>query len=334
MRKYNLLSNISGARRGFGPALLSQAYLVYRTALESRKPDMEREEGFQKRDLPDIQMMIKLAERRYDLEVDRAYFKFMLKRLLDYPADQRPDFFKPLLEKGAEAIEAFVDNLYEKTLLANPEKRLELLQKTPAQLLRLNDPFIALAADIEKELKVLREKRKAIGQEFDDLKKVYIAALLEMFDGEIAADANSTIRFSYGPVKGYEPRDAVVYTPFTTLKGVMEKETGTFPFEVPGKLKELHKAKDFGRYADKQLGDVVTCFLNTTNVTGGSSGSPVLNAKGELVGIAFDMTYESVIGDYYIIPELQRVIQVDIRYVLFVTEKFANALHLLKEMGL
>jgi hypothetical protein len=334
MRKYNVLINYSGVRRAVGAAVPAQAYLVYRTALESQKPDMKREKAFQKRNLPNIKMSIKLAERRYDLEVDKAYFKLLVKRLLDYPVEQRPDTFKPLLEKGPEAIDAFIDNLYAKTIVANPRKRLELIQKTPAQLLRLNDPFIAFAADVEKEFKVLREKRKAISQEFDDLKKVYIAALLEMYNGKIASDANSTIRFSYGPVKGYKPKDAVVYTPFTTLTGVMEKETGEFPFEVPEKLKKLYKAKDFGRYADKELGDVVTCFLNTTNVTGGSSGSPVLNGSGELVGIAFDMTYESVIGDYYIIPEWQRVIQVDIRYVLFVTEKFAGALHLLKEMGL
>ena len=159
-------------------------------------------------------------------------------------------------------------------------------------------------------------------------------ALMVLHEGRIAPDANSSIRFTYGPVKGYRPRDAVVYTPFTTLKGVLEKETGELPFVVPEKLKKLHNAKDFGIYADKNLEDIVTCFLNTTNVTGGNSGSPVLNAKGEQVGIVFDMTYESVIGDYYIIPELQRTIHVDIRYVLFVTEKFSGALHLIKEMGL
>jgi hypothetical protein len=125
----------------------------------------------------------------------------------------------------------------------------------------------------------------------------------------------------------------VVYQPFTTLKGVMEKEQGKFPFCVPAKLKELYNARDFGRYADKGLNDVVTCFLDTACVTGGNSGSPVLNAKGEQVGIVFDMTYESVIGDYYIIPELQRTIHVDIRYVLFITEKFSGAQYLIKEMG-
>ena len=159
-------------------------------------------------------------------------------------------------------------------------------------------------------------------------------AVLAKHEGRIAPDANSSIRFTYGTVNGYRPKDAVVYAPFTTLKGVMEKETGEFPFIVPEKLKKLYNAKDFGRYADKNLGDIAICFLNTTNVTGGNSGSPVLNAKGEQVGIVFDMTYESVIGDYFIIPEFQRTIHVDIRYVLFITEKFSGALHLVKEMGL
>jgi hypothetical protein len=153
-------------------------------------------------------------------------------------------------------------------------------------------------------------------------------------EGKMASDANGTIRFTYGPVKGYSPRDAVVYKPITTLTGVMEKETGQFPFRVPTKLKELYQKRDFGRYEDQILKDIPACFLNTTNVTGGNSGSPTLNAKGEQVGIIFDMTYESVIGDYYIIPELQRSISVDIRYVLFITEKFSGADHIIKELGL
>jgi hypothetical protein len=114
----------------------------------------------------------------------------------------------------------------------------------------------------------------------------------------------------------------------------MEKETGEFPFRVPEKLKELYQKRDSGRFEDQVMKDVPACFLNTTNVTGGNSGSPTLNAKGEQVGIIFDMTYESVIGDYYIIPELQRSISVDIRYVLFITEKFSGANHIINELGL
>ena len=155
-----------------------------------------------------------------------------------------------------------------------------------------------------------------------------------MKKGTYAPDANGTLRFTYGPVLGYRPKDAVWYLPQTTVKGVVEKDTGVFPFKVPAKVKDLWKAKDFGPYADAGLKDVPACFLNTTNVTGGNSGSPTLNARGEQIGIIFDMTYESVIGDYYIIPELQRSISVDVRYVLWVTDKFSGATHIVKEMGL
>ena len=161
-----------------------------------------------------------------------------------------------------------------------------------------------------------------------------MAALLEMNQGKIAPDANATIRFTYGPVKGYRPRDGVVYLAQTTLTGVIEKETGTYPFEVPAKLKELYRGRDLGRFIDKGLNDIATCFINITNVTGGSSGSPTLNANGEIIGLAFDMVYESVIGDYFIVPGFQRVINVDIRYILFIAEKFSGAGYLLEEMGL
>lgn len=172
-----------------------------------------------------------------------------------------------------------------------------------------------------------------MGQERSDLKKAYEEAVLTRKGGTYPPDANGTIRFTYGPVRGYTPKDAVYYEPQTTLKGIIEKETGTFPFIVPDKIKKLYAAKDFGRYMDPRLKEVPACFLNTTNVTAGNSGSPTFNAKGEQVGIIFDMTYESVIGDYYVIPELQRSISVDLRWVLFVTEKFSGASHIIKELG-
>jgi len=187
--------------------------------------------------------------------------------------------------------------MYKRTKLGDPQKRLEVLGMTPAQLAASDDPFLKLASEMEKELKVIREDSKGFGREGTDLKMAYEGAILEMKKGTYPPDANGTIRFTYGPVLGYKPKDAVLYTPMTTLTGVIEKNTGTFPFAVPAKVKELWTAKDFGRYADKATGDLPACFLNTTNVTGGNSGSPTINAKGEQIGIIFDMTYESVIGD-------------------------------------
>ncbi|HOJ26418.1 MAG TPA: S46 family peptidase [Candidatus Saccharicenans sp.] len=330
--KNELLSSIMSPY--FGSTLLSQAYTIYRTVLERQKPDKDRELAYQDRNLPYIKQRIQLAERGYVFDTDREFFKHQLKKMMGLPPEKIPAVFRPLIAQGSEkAIEEYVDNLYQKTQLGSSEKRLALLELKPAELLKTNDPFILLAAELEKELKVVREESKAWNQQRQDLKKAYEAALLEMKGGKLAPDANSTIRFTYGLVEGYIPRDAVVYKPITTLKGVMEKETGVEPFRVPDRLKQLYQQRDFGRYEDPILKDVPACFLNTTNVTGGNSGSPTLNAKGEQVGIIFDMTYESVIGDYFIIPEWQRSISVDIRYVLFITEKFSGATNVMKELG-
>ncbi len=332
-RKSDLFSQFVSSR--LGSALLSQAHTIYRTVEERQKPDIEREPGFQERDLSDIKQRIELAERGYDLKTDRAFLTYRLKSLVDYPWKQIPEAFKNLLVKPSnEAIERYVDNLYDKTSLADKAVCLKLLEMKPEELLRLDDPLLNLAADLEKEMKELREKNKILSQEKLDLKKIYLDGLLTQKQGRIASDANSTIRFTYGFIRGYTPRDAVFYLPQTTLKGVIEKETGKFPFHVPPKLKAIHKKADFGQYVDKKLNDIPACFLNTTNVTGGNSGSPTLNAKGEQIGIIFDMIYESVTGDFYVIPELQRTISVDIRYVLFVTDKFSGATHLIAEIGL
>jgi len=330
--KNDILQGLVGSF--YGSTLLSQADTIFRTVEERQKPDLDRDPSFQERNLPFIRRNIQLAERGYDLRTDREYLKYRLNKILAQPEEQLPAALKSLAAKKSEkAVGDFVDGLYDRTVLASPERRLSLLDLKPDQLAKLNDPMINFISDLEKQLRGVREESKGTGQERMDLKKVYEAALLERKAGKLAPDANSTIRFTYGPVEGYTPRDAVYYMPQTTLKGVVEKSTGEFPFKVPAKLRELYNARDFGRYLDPRLGEVPACFLNTTNVTGGNSGSPTLNARGEQVGIIFDMTWESVIGDYYIIPELQRSISVDIRYVLFVTEKYSGAKSIIQELG-
>ncbi len=319
-----------------GSVILSQAYTIIRAVPEIQKPDKDRELGFQERNLPQLKQRIQLAERGYVFATDRDLLKWTLAKLrAAHPDTAKWPASLQGLAAGSDAdVAARVDAMYARTVLGDPKKRVELLGLKPAALAAVPDPFLQLAADMEKELKVVREESKAFSREGADLKMAYEAAILDMKKGTYPPDANGTIRFTYGPVMGYTPRDAVWYLPQTTLKGVIEKDTGKFPFAVPAKIKDLWKAKDFGPYADVRLKDVPACFLNTTNVTGGNSGSPTLNAKGEQIGIIFDMTYESVIGDYYIIPELQRSISVDIRWVLFVTDKFSGAANIIKEIGL
>jgi hypothetical protein len=145
-------------------------------------------------------------------------------------------------------------------------------------------------------------------------------------------DANFTLRFTYGEVKGYKPRDAVIYEFQTSLSGVIDKDTGEEPFNVPAELRELSRKKDYGGYADPRLNDVPVAFLATTDITGGNSGSPVMNGRGEIIGLAFDGNYEGLGGDYAFELSENRTISVDIRYVLFLMDKYAGANYLFNEM--
>jgi hypothetical protein len=182
-------------------------------------------------------------------------------------------------------------------------------------------------------IKEYEDNYKKFAAEVTDLRKQYITALYEWKGDEMYPDANSTMRFTSGEVMGYEPTDAVWYKPFTSLHGVLMKNTGAEPFDAPEKLAKLYKKKDFGQWMDPDLEDVPVAFLHQCDITGGNSGSPVLNAKGEIIGVAFDGNYEAMISDWQYDAKLQRTISVDMRYVLFVTEKFADAGFILDEMG-
>ena len=310
----------------YGAALFTKAHTLVRVALESEKPDSERDSYYMARNIPNIKRRLQFAERSYDKAVDEKFAQFILEKFKKDNAGKVPTFAKNLDAN-------WVKNAYTTTKIADTEYAMTLIGKTPDELKQLNDPIINLAFEMEKELAILREQKHEMGQKLEDLTQVYKKALLEMNDDKISPDANSTIRFTSGHLKGYEPRDGVYYKPMTSIKGLIEKDTGVTPFNTPEKIKTLYKAKDFGKFADAKTGIVPACFLSTTNVTGGNSGSPTINAKGEVTGIVFDMTYESVTGDYYIVQEMQRVISADIRYVLFVTDKFSEASYLLQEMN-
>lgn len=192
--------------------------------------------------------------------------------------------------------------------------------------------ILAFAKGLAEERAALAARGAKFNANIDRLRLLFMQALTEMKGGVVYPDANLTLRFSYGNVKGYQSRESEYRSPFTTVKGMLEKDTGEKPFDVPQKLKDLQLAKDFGRYG--QGDSVVLNFLSTTDIIGGNSGSPILNGKGEQVGLCFDGNYEGLGNDFYYDPEVNRTISVDIRYVLFVVEKFGGAKWIIDEVKL
>ena len=267
----------------------------------------------------------------YSAATDRKVAKALVKVFRDkVKAEDRPTFYNIIDEKFGGNIDDFVDDLYNNSVFPCEDKYKKALE-TPEVLAK--DPVIAIVKTISpvqmKAMQILAKENPVLAKG----QKAYIAGQLEMKQGQaMYPDANSTMRMTYGQVLNYSPKDAVIYEHITTLKGVMEKEDpNNWEFVVPEKLKELYKNKDYGQYAMED-GSMPVGFLSTNDITGGNSGSPVLNGKGELIGTAFDGNWEAMSGDIIFEPNLQRTISVDIRYTLFIMDKFGGAGHLLKEM--
>ncbi|MCD8267486.1 MAG: S46 family peptidase [Parabacteroides sp.] len=277
----------------------------------------------------------RFADKDYSPEVDKKIAKVMLKeyrRLI--PAKSQPAYFELIDKKFKGDVDRFVDYLFEKSIYGSEENFNKFKARPSVKALK-EDPMILFAKSVQEEKANLNAALADFDAGYAIAHREYVKGLLSMYqDKANFPDANFSLRLTYGQVKGYSLRDADYYACQTTLDGVMEKEDPTnWEFVVPARLKELYETKDFGRYGMKN-GKMPVAFSATTHSTGGNSGSPVLNANGELIGINFDRNWEEVGGDIQYLPDYQRSIIVDIRYVLFLIDKYAGAGYLLEEMDL
>jgi len=269
--------------------------------------------------------------RSTDEKIAAALFEMMFN---DVPADQLPEFFKTAVAKNKGDFKKLVSSMYAKSILADKAK-FDAFLAAPSKKTLDKDPVFKFAVDFVNHYRnVIAPMTMPSMEKIDNSNRLFVHALRTMnADHLYAPNANSTMRVTYGNVLDYYPADAVHYDYYTTLDGIMEKEDpSNEEFIVPDKLKKLYANKDFGPYGEN--GEMKVCFLANTDITGGNSGSPVINAKGELIGCAFDGNWEAMSGDIAFEPELQRTIAVDIRYILFIVDKYAGANNIISELQL
>lgn len=324
------------ARSYFGnSALISQAQRIYRNAVERESIDSERKSGYQERDQEGIANRIKALDYSYDHEVDRVIF---LDRLMTYKnfdkSYRRATYSKLLrLDENEEVVTQRVNEIY-KTKYKNSKNFLNMMSLTLDELNSSQDPLIIFIKDIfeesleyEKESERVGAQRQLLKSKFNNLLRKYY----ESSGRQMYADANGTLRVTYGNVAGVSLQDGIRYEPFTRLEGIAQKHSGKKPFKASDQLLSLIENKDYGKYEYKPINSVPVNFISTLDITNGNSGSATINAKFELVGLAFDGMLETIIADYKHIPEA-RTISVDSRYLLWTLEKLERADNILEEL--
>ena len=318
--------------------MISTARMLYRLAVEKQKPDAERERGYQERDLPRIQARLKSMSRRYDETVDKAILLHFLELYAALPKSERlvevDKAFNLTNGFNKAKQKALLDDMYANSKLADEKARLWMADLEFSQINASADPFVQYAKAIFTVMKQIEDQDKELAGKQQAARPALMEAIIaynKSLGKPVYADANSTLRVTYGTVGGYSPQDGLVATPFTSLEGLLAKNTGVEPFNSPEKQNELIKQKLYGAYTGG-MNTVPVNFLSNVDTTGGNSGSPTLNGKAELVGLLFDGVYESIIGDWDYDANLNRSIHVDSRYMLWVMDKVDNAQNLLKEM--
>ncbi len=319
--------------------LTDAATTIVRMAEERKKPDADRDPRYQERNWKPLSQGQEALDKRYARKLEAGLISLALERASKLEdKTMRAKILAAFTSKKDPSkadIEKAVADTLAHTKLEAAKTRVKLLETaTPAQLKASRDPLIAAAVKLAPLLKNMDEREHARGGALALVRPLYVAALKERTPGPLAPDANGTLRVTYGTVRGYKPTpNAKSYEPFTRVEGVVKKATGKDPFDAPEKLLKMIKEKKFGPYRNPALGSVPVDFLADLDITGGNSGSPTLNARGELVGLAFDGNYEAMASDWLFMPDITRSIHVDIRYALWVMDAVSGADSLLREMG-
>lgn len=290
------------------------------------------------KNLPQDSLMMQVTElyKDYYPEVDKATLVAMLnvyKKSVD--ADALPEMYATIDKRFKGDYQKYADDLFKKSDFTSPDKILKKMKSGKKNFAK--DPAIVFEEDVMKAFGTIRKgEYTKLSNQLDDAERVYEAGIMEMAAEQGKAlypDANFTMRMTYGTVGGYHPADAVTYNYYTTTAGVLEKENESDPeFQVPAELKKAIEDKNYGAYVDTKTGEMHVAFLSNNDITGGNSGSPIFNAKGELLGLAFDGNWESMSGDIVFEPDLQRTISVDVRYILFIMDKVEGAKRLIDEL--
>ena len=322
--------------------LWKAAQRLYRLAHERAKPDALREPGYQQRDMGRFAESMKKLNRRYDAEVDKAVLKHFMQQYVALPASQQVAELNGYFNLGTEFNHARLaqqlDAMHDRTRLDEEAERLAWMDRSVEQFQASDDPYIRFAvAMFDYEMRT-DAKDKDLSGELKKARPAYMEALIaykKSLNQPVYADANSSLRITYGSVTGYSPKDGMMATPFTTLEGMLAKHVpDDEEFDLPSRLVDAIQTKDYDRYVQPELGSVPVNFLSTVDTTGGNSGSPTLNGKGELVGLLFDGVYESIIGDWDYDKKLNRSIHTTTPYMLWVMEKIDGAESLIEEMTL
>ena len=317
---------------GRASPMLTQAFTAVRLANERPKKDIDRAVKYQEREWTALQQGSERAQRTIDPLSDRAVVRYFLEEAARLPREQH---IAPIDEAVTQAggIDALLDRLYANTKAGSLEERTKMLSESSEQLKARHDAMLDFAASLVPLFEAREAHDLAWEGAMERLRPEYFEVLRAVSGGTLYPDANSTLRITFGRIEGYSPKDATWYKPQTMLAGVIQKETGKDPFYSPPKL--LAAAADPAKrktYVDPQLGDVPVNFLSTCDTTGGNSGSPTLNAKGELVGLLFDGNYESIDADFLFTQSVTRSIHVDTQYMLWVMRNVDAADNLLKEL--
>ena len=319
-----------------GPPLLALGIDLVRRARERRKPELERELPYMERNATLLWKSLERRQRDFVPEAEAELLAALVQRAHALPEPQRLAAFERL-QSGQPTREQQVLGLAQRirsSRLRDAEYVRRVFDAASLSDADLADPLLALASELSDALDELDAQRKAERGLEARLAPGYFALWKAMRGGASYPDANGTLRFSYARVIGYEPQDGLLARPQTTLRGALRKHTGVAPFDLPKTLRDRAPAARTSYWTDAQLDDVPVCFLSNADTSGGNSGSPVINGKGQLVGLNFDRVWENVAGDFAYSPERSRNISVDVRYMLWLLDRVENAGHLLNELGL